>query len=466
MPDNHFEHKAKNKLDELKFIPSEAVWLNVQAQIKKDKDRRRLLLWLPAACLLLGAGTWYLFHGKSKIYPVHVISTLSENGKNKINPSSETVESEKNRAIAVIPTDHSASNVQQQINHPRYEPKNKRSPLKENRQEPESRKPSGANESSMILGIEGRDQKKDVRKAEPQTNAPVIIQDSKKSRDAGINPAPDSGSVARANRKISSKADSTARGIAKTGGDDNLKNSPRKKTRTSNQDNIQWGITGGAGLSSHFNRFRNNNPYYTSNYGVPGNDHSFPPEKQSISFYIGLQAQKMLNNTTKIFAGLQYSYSEVRIAPGNLVNMPAAVYAGNYSLTNINSYYLVSGTNNYNYTNQYHFVEIPLGIEKQLGGKSRFSVNAGISLAWLVAVHALQYDPQTRIYFKENSYFNKAQWNVLGGIEYRLLQKEKYTLKIGPQFQYGLSGLLNRKSSYTEHAFFGGFQVLLMRTRK
>jgi len=148
------------------------------------------------------------------------------------------------------------------------------------------------------------------------------------------------------------------------------------------------------------------------------------------------------------------------------VYMPAAVYDGNYSLTNINSYYPVSGTDNYNYTNQYHFVEIPLGIEKQLGRKSRFSVNAGISFAWLVAIHALQYDPQTRIYFKENSYFNRAQWNVLGGIQYRLLKKEKYTLKIGPQFQYGLSGLLNRKSSYTEHAFFGGFQVLLTRTGK
>ena len=69
MPDNHFENKAKHKLDELKFNPSEAVWLNVQTQIKKDRKRRRLLVWLPLCCLLLGAGTWYGLSGKPSSQP-------------------------------------------------------------------------------------------------------------------------------------------------------------------------------------------------------------------------------------------------------------------------------------------------------------------------------------------------------------------------------------------------------------
>lgn len=37
MPDNPFEYKAKQKLDELNFIPSGAVWQKVEAQIKKTK---------------------------------------------------------------------------------------------------------------------------------------------------------------------------------------------------------------------------------------------------------------------------------------------------------------------------------------------------------------------------------------------------------------------------------------------
>ena len=59
MPDNPFENKAKQKLDELKFTPSDAVWQKVEGRIKKDKDRRRLLVWLPLFCLLLCAGGWY-----------------------------------------------------------------------------------------------------------------------------------------------------------------------------------------------------------------------------------------------------------------------------------------------------------------------------------------------------------------------------------------------------------------------
>ncbi len=56
MQEPEFEKKVRVKMDELKFSPSDAVWANVQLQIRKDRERRRPIFWffLSGAFLLLG----------------------------------------------------------------------------------------------------------------------------------------------------------------------------------------------------------------------------------------------------------------------------------------------------------------------------------------------------------------------------------------------------------------------------
>lgn len=55
---NEFEKIVQQKMDELKLVPSGPVWQKVEMQIRKRKDRRRLILWLPLLVLLLGGGLW------------------------------------------------------------------------------------------------------------------------------------------------------------------------------------------------------------------------------------------------------------------------------------------------------------------------------------------------------------------------------------------------------------------------
>src|ERR1700730_3936067 len=63
MPANDFEKQVQQVLDELKLKPSEEVWPQVEQRIRKDKRRRRSLLWLPLLFLLLGgAGYWWVNH--------------------------------------------------------------------------------------------------------------------------------------------------------------------------------------------------------------------------------------------------------------------------------------------------------------------------------------------------------------------------------------------------------------------
>src|SRR4051812_13740149 len=72
---NDFEKQVQQKMDELSFDPTPPVWLKVEEQIRKKKDRRRLILWLPLACLLTGGGLWWF----SRVEGTTAASSHSDN---------------------------------------------------------------------------------------------------------------------------------------------------------------------------------------------------------------------------------------------------------------------------------------------------------------------------------------------------------------------------------------------------
>jgi hypothetical protein len=55
---NEFEKQVQQKMEELKLVPSEPVWQKVEMQIRKEKDRRRMIFWIPLFAILLGGGLW------------------------------------------------------------------------------------------------------------------------------------------------------------------------------------------------------------------------------------------------------------------------------------------------------------------------------------------------------------------------------------------------------------------------
>ncbi|HZK62750.1 MAG TPA: hypothetical protein VFC34_01325 [Puia sp.] len=483
MPDNHFENKAKHKLDELKFNPSEAVWVNVQTQIKKDRKRRRLLVWLPLCCLLLGAGAWYGLSGKPSSQPVNTPTQLSGKGKNKANDvrdGNKQAELQKNNSI--LPDSSGTTAIEEDPGEiAGYKERTRADQLETSRQEMKKQvvnRPSEKDQKEEInlshnsISSEINPNPTGTGHAGDGTNHNIGADRSSLIAASPADNPDKSEKLSAGAEKINSvepgQPDSTILInplMSSSTTKDSAKINVAKITVTPKKNKIQWGIAGGAGLSSHAAKFTSNFPVYAASSAGNPAYYTLPSDKQSFSWHLGVRLQKALNNTTQLFTGFQYSYSGVKIARGDLVNQPAALYAGSPNLINLNSYYPVSASGKYNYTNQYHFIEIPLGMEKQLGRKSRFSVNAGISFAWLVSTNALQFDPQTHIYFKENGFFKKTQWSLLGGFQYRLLQKRSYSLKIGPQIEYGLSGLLNRKSPYTEHQFFGGIGLLFTRNK-
>lgn len=479
MPDNPFEHEAKQKLDELNFTPSDAVWQKVEAQIKKDKNRRRLLIWLPLFCVLMGAGCWYFISGKSNPLPAKEVIAIPHQDKNKADSFSiqrtplnaeASAAVEKNNTRQGAGENHAAGAV----------PKENKKTYKKPKRTPGTgiRFSTQPVEKTYSAGIRGQRQTPDTyfRNAE---NTPAITPMNSASRNTENN-TKDSTSHNADNNKTDHPSANPAAGGKPDSADrqrptdfssahrDSLNRIARNKTASGRKSKIEWGITAGPGFSSVSEKFIQDSYLAPAPVNLSSgiNWSGLPSAKQSFAYFAGLMVKKPLNNTMSIFTGIRYTYSAIKISRGNPVNLPMTVYGANNYSSNIADYYSAAAPGHFNYTSHYHFLEIPLGIEKQFGQKSRFSANAGISFARLLATNALQFDPQYGIYYKDDSYFNKTQWNILGSIQYSLLEKKKYTLRIGPQVQYGLTSLLNKKSLYSEHLFFGGIQLLLLSNRK
>lgn len=67
MQENEFERQVQQKMHELKFQPSDTVWHKIEAQIKKEKRKKWILILLPLIGIFSLYGGYKLFTANNVI---------------------------------------------------------------------------------------------------------------------------------------------------------------------------------------------------------------------------------------------------------------------------------------------------------------------------------------------------------------------------------------------------------------
>jgi len=97
MSDHDFEKRVKQKMDELRFSPSDAVWTGVARELRKERPSRRWL-WLSVIIITLGSAGYFTFNNYYK--PANSISQNTPVDTNDNAPEKEENAGLKNSAPA------------------------------------------------------------------------------------------------------------------------------------------------------------------------------------------------------------------------------------------------------------------------------------------------------------------------------------------------------------------------------
>ena len=64
---NDFEKHVRQKMDELDFVPGAPVWAKIEEQIRRKRDKRRVIFWLPVFLMLVsGSALWLIQQGSDE----------------------------------------------------------------------------------------------------------------------------------------------------------------------------------------------------------------------------------------------------------------------------------------------------------------------------------------------------------------------------------------------------------------
>ena len=449
MHENNFEDQVHNKMQQLGFDPSDAVWTAVEKEINKDKKRRKplLIIFFLSGLMLAGGGIYFALI-KNLSGKTIAGQTSKDNSETNNKQSARNSQSEK------MPPDTTMKAMAHT---------NERSIVKN---------------ANMKAGAETNDQSTGKVQKTNRSNRPVLMNAENKepeTNNAQNNLVPPAKQVPENSGTNSNDSSFIKKEITVVEKKDSPKDSSEiKKAPPEKHKTSLWKIelTGGAGFSDvHESLFKqsNNTGYYTFTPANGSAGSAPPPNPVSseintgFSFIAGLKLHRYLSKRVSLSAGLNYHYFSARIQTGNAVDSPVTVY-NNLAYNFSTQPYLANGFyqngSDHNYTNQYHFIELPVSVNFQLNKNNKLPVywEVGLSLSYLISTNALFFDPNGNLYYQNKDLFNKTQLSgttsILIGIPVH-----KNQLQLGPQLQYGFTGLLKSGPVSSEHLFYGGLKI-------
>jgi hypothetical protein len=455
MHENKFEKEVRGKMDHFGLDPSEAVWAGVEKEINKDRKDRRPLFWLFffSGLALLGG---VIYTAGYKYSTDRHVAALAKQGMEK-NP-------ERKSAARAF---HEAENLK--LKDPGKVPGSVPAGqiiIQSGQRERYVSKKSSKKE--IIL--------KSVNNSYGQNNAPEINPEERKQpEEKGIG----AGSIGETEStgKIIARPGLATIEIAKVRA---LPTDSALEGKISGRENKQskklsWtiGFSGSAGVSnvnqSLFKPTTITNYFYAPVSSGPATVNANTTRVSEIqggfSFAVSLFADRELSKRISFRAGLGYHYYSTKINTGKAVNGPVYTFSTNTQGLIANSFY--QNGNDREYTNEYHFIDLPVTMNFQLNQSMRMPLiwQAGLSLSYLVNSNALYYDPLSNVYFENSQQFNRTQLNATTALLIGL-NTHRCALQMGPLLQYGLTGLSKNSAGNPEHLLYYGVGISLIPRKK
>ena len=533
MSDHDFEKRVQQKMEELKFQPSEPVWLAVERQIRKDKRRRRGLLLLPILLIVLGVGAYQMLKNSRGVADTAVATDQQSGSQNALSPSSsqsETTAQDKtsvnekektlntsesnpektataktdNKIIQPVPSSNDGIHEKQILNDkistkPVLANKNNINKKETNNRDKLNTTPNALKKQKQSNDLSStRDKltvndKKDL-KSQTEKNAPAEkpvvdevktdeIKDTKKDLTTTNTEEPtrvDSNGIAK-NQDVPAVdttkniSDKKTEAVAVTEKD----SSSVAKNKKKKPYPWQFGLNGSAGVSQLNDGlssiFKGSAVADVAIQSAPlnfaGSVSGFgrvPPQASAVtpgfSFSIGGFVRKQFSDRFSVSAGLQYTLYNTHIDIGYRVDSSRLVNSGPQVL-NVSNYYRADRPSGQTtrYTNQYHFLELPVVLHTQLNRSKTLPVywNLGVSVGQLLSTNALHFDSGTGVYYEDNDLFHKTQLGLLTGFSAGIFSKSKTPLWIGPTLRYNASSLMNNNPSDRKHLLSFGLDIKL-----
>ncbi len=510
MPENEFEKKVSSEMHELKFKPSEAVWLRVEERIRKKKKRRVfVIIFLLAGLALLGYWQWDIFFGgkKNEIVTIEKQNENSSGNSSEINNTPDTKqhteitrqEETKNTNDKTVSNKTTAENrivdkkdiivPKNEINKSKYSKKNetkiKPAPAKAQKAEgPEVSidivSPNSQKKNPVIDDTKVKDPV--VVKTIPETvikqeeiKKPEVI--GQENKNVQSTPVKDSAKTEMIEKK---KIDTEKKDTILKAEPEKVLPAPLAK-KDSSQKKWKWGLHLTPGISSLndnsislFGELKSADALYyqnpTGGSGAAAPSRQKPSDvKPGFAFQAGAFVQRQFSARTSFSVGLQYSFYSQRLGIGN--SRDSLLNNSQFSsvLDRSDDHIYNAGGDTVKFTNRYHFIDLPLRFQWQLN-KSKtnpFVWSTGLTIGQLIASNALMYDTAFNgIYYKNNRLINKIQFNLSTGFSWTIANGKQTQWSLGPVVNIHLNRLVENPFESKKYLFFAGLRTNILFNKK
>lgn len=220
--------------------------------------------------------------------------------------------------------------------------------------------------------------------------------------------------------------------------------------KQSKKNKWKFGIlfSGGiSGVGKDFLALSNPPIYATSpgslNSGGSQSVFSSSATKSEFGFIAGVFAEKNISNKTKLISGINFKSFNT----SNKLNDSSGTYSAGFAANK--------------YINHFSFIEVPFSIQIQIGKEKNMPLSwqGGLVLSELIYSNALQFNPSTGYYYKDNSILNITQFGFNTAILLSLFSKQKTSILIGPYFYYDASKIADEGLYSKKHFVFAGLHT-------